>query len=118
MIKLSLKEGFRDDRDAQSLADSEMIGAPISAALREAGIEIGPIDFCDAWSEFSFSMHAGWMSIDERYPASILFDILPYCDIEPGDPIADGLIAQLGAMNQEDYAREGYGLLSNLLGKR
>ncbi|WP_411839903.1 hypothetical protein [Paracoccus sp. ME4] len=94
------------------------MSGPPRSALRETGIEIGATDFYDAWGEYSAEMFAGWTSIDTRYPAWILFNILPYCDIEAGGPRADELIGQMEDMSRETYAHRGFDIVSKLLAAR
>lgn len=118
MIRLTIKEAFREERDESEAIVAAANAAAACAALREGGIEISDADFYSAWENYSAELFAGWISIDGRAPASILFNILPYCDIATGDPRADELIGQMEGMSREAYARRGYDIVSRLLAKR
>lgn len=118
MIKLTIKPEYRDDHGEADIPEAEQRAAAPCAALREAGIEIGASDFADAWGEHSAELFAGWLSIDTRNLAYILSQILPYCDIEAGDPRGDRLITKLSGLSPEGYPRQAYGIISQLVPKR
>lgn len=100
MIKLTLKPEYVDCREEANLREADVVAGPACAALREVGVEISAADFCDAWSEHSTASWATWISFRPRDTADNLNCILPYCDVEPGDPRADLLIAHMGEVSK------------------